>query len=233
MDSLTGLQDVSSELSATQTALPVNLTGYLQTKTQANALIVSTSLSGGSRTPQDASSFSLEVDDLYKGLSISAQEILSKLNDILKGKLPNGIESLKPEDVTPERTADAIVGGISAFFSAYAKSNSDLAPEELVSRFFEAARKGVEKGYGDATSTLESLGAFEFIGVKDGVSKTKELLDQKLNELEVQKRRELGLDTTSNVEKEVSDGILAFGGGAVVAASARQSQSTVPLNIAA
>ena len=233
MDSLTGLQDVSSELSTTQAAIPVTPTGYLQTKSQANALIVSTSLSDASGTSQDASNFSLQVNDVYKGLSISTQEILAKLNEILKAKLPNGIESLKPEDVTPEKTANAIVGGISAFFAAYAKSNSDLAPEELVSRFFEAARKGVEQGYGDATTTLESLGAFEFSGVKDGVSKTKELLDQKLKELEAQKRRELGLDTSSNVEKEVSDGVLAFAGGSVIAASARQNQSAVSLNIAA
>jgi len=139
------------------------------------------------------------INSLPKALTVSAKEILAKLNELLKGSLPEGIESLKPEDTTPEKTSDRIVSGITAMFSAYAKSNKEMEPEELISSFMAAARKGVDQGYGEAFDTLKSLGAFEFEGVQDGIEKTKILIEEKLKAFENALRKQYGLETQETV----------------------------------
>jgi hypothetical protein len=136
---------------------------------------------------------------LTKSLTVTAQEILFKLNQILGDKVPGGIESLKPEDTTSEATADRVVTGITAFFDAYAKQNPELDAEELIEQFMSEARKGVEEGYNDAFEVLKGLGAFEYDGVQEGVEKTKALIEQKLKAFEVRKREELGVETVSSV----------------------------------
>jgi hypothetical protein len=139
-------------------------------------------------------SSSASIDDLYKGLSISADKIIEKLNELLKKDLPDGIQSLKPEEVTPEATADRIVTGVTGFFEVFAKQNSDLSPEALLEKFMSEVRKGVDAGYDDASQILDNLGAFQFDGVKDGIEKTKGLIEEKLKAFETQKRQDLGLD---------------------------------------
>lgn len=162
---------------------------------------------------------SVGINSLPKALTLSAKEILAKLNELLKGSLPGGIESLKPEEVTPEKTAERIVSGIAGMFGAYAKSNKDMDPEELISSFMAAARKGVEQGYGEAFSTLEGLGAFEFGGVKEGVEKTKILIEEKLKAFETSLRKQYGLETGEDVaaaaEESVSSELLASAGAGI------------------
>lgn len=158
-------------------------------KNQIDLLIVQQSLGVEGEDSSNAS-----IDDLYKGLSISAQKIVDKLNELLKSQLPDGIQSLKPEEVTPEATAERIVAGATGFFEIFAKQNPDLSPEELLSKFMSEIRKGIEAGYGDAVKTLEDLGAFEFDGVEDGIKQTKVLIEEKLKAFETQKRQDLGLE---------------------------------------
>jgi hypothetical protein len=170
-------------------------------------------------TAADAAEVNLTVSDLYKGLSVSVREILAQLNKMLEGKLPNGIEGIKPEDATPERTADTIVRGIAAMFDGYSKSNPELDPEELVSRFFASARRGVEAGYSSAFSTLQDLGAFGFEGVQSGVEETKSLIEEKLKSFEAAKRREYGLTIDlpdQEVTDSVSEAVLTQAGGALL-----------------
>ena len=143
----------------------------------------------------------VDFDELYKSLQVKAQKVVDKLNEVLKAKLPDGIASLKPEEVTPEATADRIVSGATALFDAFAKSNPDLQGEELLKRFMDAVRSGVKQGYEDAAGTLEALGAFEFEGVKDGIEKTMQLIEEKLQIFEEQKRKDLGLSEAGQQEE--------------------------------
>lgn len=148
-------------------------------------------------------SLDLNFQDLYKSLTIASKQIVDKLNEILKNKLPNGLQSLKAEDVTPEASADSVVKGVTSLFSAFAKQNQDLKPEELVKKFIEEAKKGVEQGYGDAKEVLTSLGALEINGVEDGISKTKDLILQKLDKFAELKLEELsGKTPTSSQSAE-------------------------------
>jgi len=166
----------------------------------------------------DEDQLTLSLGDATKGISVTAQEILEKLNALLKEKLPDGIQSLRPEDTTPEATATRIVQGVTAFYSAFAKQNPNLSGEELLNKFMETIKGGVQAGYDDAVSTLEELGAFSFDGVKPGIEETKRLIDEKLAAFEQAKRKELGLDQavdTSSVSDIVSSNLVAAAGSQV------------------
>ena len=164
----------------------------------------------------DAATVGLNFQDLYKGLSIGAQQIIDKLNELLKAKLPNGIQSLKPEDVTPEATAENIVRGSTSFFDTYAKQHPELEGEDLIASFMKEVRSGVKSGYDSAASTLQDLGAFEFDGVKSGIEKTMSLVEQKLQAFEQAKRKELGLDAAGTAQTQTQDELLKQAGAAVL-----------------
>lgn len=176
-----------------------------------------------------STSLSFETDrvsvsnfDLPKSLLIKGQKIVEQLNELLKADLPGGLQSLKPEEVTPEATADRIVKQTTAFFDAYAEQNPELEGEELLNKFMDAVRSGVQKGYDEAYNILDGLGAFDFEGVRDGVEMTKALIESKLDAFESAKRKELGLEPTG-VEEQIAAStekdLLALGGSRTLSLS--------------
>ncbi len=165
--------------------------------------IIIESLNKGRRHNQ-AAEVDVSVGNLPKALTITASEILDKLNEILEKRGAGNIQSLKPENHTPEATADRIVRGATAFFGVFAEQNPELEGEELLNAFMETIRSGIDEGYNDAFKTLEGLGAFQIDGVQSGVEKTRELIDEKLLLFEESKRKELGLDPI-NIEQRVSE----------------------------
>lgn len=181
----------------------------------ADSLVIASSLVPANSDAVDTSSVSFE--DLYKGLSITAQKLVDKLNELLKDKLPNGIQSLKPEDVTSDATAENIVNGATAFYDVFAKQNPNLEGEDLLNKFLETIKSGIQQGYDDAYQTLDGLGAFQFDGVKSSVEETKVLIEEKLKAFEDFKRQELGLpakdgsnaDIATSVSKSTDQNILA------------------------
>jgi len=182
---------------------------------EADLLIVQKTLGDG----RQVDSSSASIDDLFKGLSISAQKIIDKLNATLKTELPDGLQSLKPDQVTPDATAERIVSGSVAFFEIFAKQNPNLSSEDLLLKFMSEVRRGVDAGYADAAETLEALGAFEFEGIKEGIETTKSLIEEKLKAFELQKRQELGLDpkvSAENIAVVTNREILQQAGGATL-----------------
>lgn len=154
--------------------------------------------------------------DLYFALSVSSKKIVDEINSILGEKVPGGVQSLEPEEVTPEATADRIMKGISGLFSVYADQNPDMEDEELVSSFIDQVKKGVNSGYDDAFSTLEGLGAFDVEAVQSGVEKTRSLLDNKVVELESSLRKSLGLSNESieeSIAEDVNQEFVKLAGG--------------------
>jgi Domain of unknown function (DUF5610) len=167
-----------------QASNPNNFQNY-DAKQSSDALVLSSTFVDNSEQVE------VNFQDLYKSLTITSKQIVDKLNDILKSKLPNGLQSLKPEEVTPEASADFVVRGVTSLFSAFAKQNKDLSAEDLVKKFIEEAKKGVEQGYGDAKEVLESLGALKIDGVEDGIGQTRELILKKLDKFAELKLEEL------------------------------------------
>lgn len=179
-----------------------------------NALIVDATL-GTSISDNDATT--IDIGGITPGLSISVDDIIKKLNEQLKSKLPDGIESLKAEDHTPEKTAGTIVDSITGMFAAYQKSNPELSPDELITRFMKAARSGVDQGYSDAYDTLDGLGAFQFNGIKSGIEETKTLIASKLDAFEAAKRKELGADEQKAIADTTAAAIKTQAGVSLVA----------------
>jgi len=125
------------------------------------------------------------MKEVYKSLTVLGNEIVDKLDGLLKNSLPEGgIRALKPENHTPEATASRIADGVLALFPVYQKQNPNLKGEELISSFMSTIRGGVKQGYDDAAGILDGLGAFQFNGVKEGISKTMELVEEKLTAFE-------------------------------------------------
>ena len=132
--------------------------------------------------------------------------------------MPDGIQSLKPEDVTPEATAERIVKGATGFFDIFAKQNPELQGEELLKKFMDTIKSGIDQGYNEAYGTLKDLGAFEFDGVEGGINQTKDLIAKKLDEYEAQMRKTLGIDTAGQVAASTKEALLTQSGGTVISA---------------
>ena len=160
---------------------------------RADLLVIEASFS--SQTTAVSDKVSVDFSDLYKGLSVAGQKIVDKINELIKAKVPDGLQSLRPEDVTPDATAEKIVLGATAFFSTYAKQHPELEGEDLLDAFMKEIRSGIEQGYGEAFDTLDGLGAFQFEGVKEGIQQTKTLIEEKLKAFEQFKREEMGITT--------------------------------------
>lgn len=124
------------------------------------------------------------MDDIYKSLTVLADDILNKLDELLEGQLPEGVRSLDPAEHTPEKTASRIVDGVLGLMSAYERQNPELKGEELLNSFMKTIRGGIQQGYGEAMSSLGDIGALDFPGVEDGISQTMDLVDKKLKSFE-------------------------------------------------
>lgn len=142
----------------------------------------------------------IALGDPVKTLTITAQKILARLREI-HPELPAD-EELKKS--SPETAADTVVKGIGLLYERFKKANPELEAEELVTEFFKRARSGIEKGYGDAVNTLKGIDAYSIEGVEERVTKTKSLIDEKVDAFEAQIRRDLGLDTPDEVETETA-----------------------------
>jgi hypothetical protein len=191
MDSLLG----NSSSSVSNSPL-INYTDY---KYSGDALVIEKTLSNSNED-----SVNIDFKDKLKSLSITAQEIVKKLNELLKGSLPEGVESLNTADYTADATSTRIVQGATAFFGVFKDQHPDLSDEDLLNKFMDTIKGGIQQGYDDAYGTLKGLGAFDLDGVQAGVEQTKILIDDKLTTFYQAKRKELGLDS-GDVETQTKE----------------------------
>lgn len=167
------------------------------------------------RDKRDEDSVKLNFGELYNGLSITAKKIVDEINELLSAKLPDGVQSLDPSDVTPEATADRIVTGATGFFGVFAAQNPDLDPEALLDEFMKTIRSGIERGYGEAFETLQGLGAFDIEGVQAGVEQTKRLIDEKLAAYEAEMRKKISGDVEETAAQSTTEEIVASAGATI------------------
>lgn len=190
--------------SSTQFSLNLKAISSYNPKQESDSLVLELSLSS-SYNANSGDIISTDLSDLYKNLTVTGQQVIDKLNEILKAKLPNGLQSLKPEEVTSEATADNIVNGATSFFQLFADQNPTLQGEELLNKFMETIRGGIQAGYDSADKTLKDLGAYQFEGVQSGIDETKKLVEEKLVAFESFMREKLGLPTKdSQIQNQVA-----------------------------
>lgn len=191
---------------------PVSSVNIYDSEVNVDYLIINSLPPAPGRSESDR--ISIGFDGQGKNLAVAARKIIDRLNELLKDTLPEGIESLKPEDYTPQATADRIVKATTAFFDIYAEQHPELEGEELLQSFLTTIRGGIEKGYGEAYGMLESMGAFQFDGVRESVEQTKLLIDAKLKSYEAFKREQLGLGSSleQNSNELTKNNLLQEGG---------------------
>jgi hypothetical protein len=131
---------------------------------------------------------------VYESLTVLADKIISRLDELLANELPEGIRSLDPAQHTSEATAQRIVDGSTALFGVYAQQNPELGEEELIDGFMETIRGGIEQGYQQAASLLGELGAFTIDGVQEGIEETMRLVEEKLKAFEDDYRSSISKD---------------------------------------
>lgn len=113
--------------------------------------------------------------------SVSAETIVARINEAL-GLDPLQVESF--QNRTPESTAKGIVDALKGLFSSLEANIKTSDREKFAEKFFKDVRSGIDKGYDEAFSTLEALGAFEISGVKESVQDTRLSLDRQLTQFE-------------------------------------------------
>jgi len=122
-------------------------------------------------------------------LKLTYQAAIEQLNEVLSAELnqteeataPISAETLKQqggmEYWTPENTAQRIVEGSTAFFSAFQAANPELEGEALVDRFIEVIGGGVSKGFEEAKGLLGDLDELEG-SIADNIEKTYTLVQE-------------------------------------------------------
>ncbi len=156
-------------------------------------------------TPTKSDKVNVSMKEVYKSLTVFAQKVLDKLQEILGDKLPDGLDSLKPEDHTAEKTAQRIVDGTTAMLGVFARQNPELEGEALISEFMKTIRGGIDSGYKDAAAILGDIGALQIDGVQSGIEETMRLVEEKLKAFEDSYRQQNGLvapATTTSTEAE-------------------------------
>ena len=140
-----------------------------QTRTELNAAII-----------ESASQVSLSAGNEPLHLLYSAA--IDKLNEILAPELgEDAIQKAaeKPDDFTPEATAERIVAFATGFYAAYSEQHPEMEEEERLNSFMEVIGGGIEQGFGEARDILEGLKVLDG-AVKEGVDKTYDLVQQGL-----------------------------------------------------
>lgn len=144
------------------------------------------------------------MKEVYKSLTVLADQVIAKLNEIMATELPDGVASLKPEEHTPEATAQRIADGVTALLPIYAEQHPELEGEELIKSFMETIRGGVKQGYDEAMGILDAIGALSIDGVSQGIEETMRLVEEKLKYFEDKYREEHGLPKRVDTEEEKS-----------------------------
>ena len=84
-------------------------------------------------------------------------------------------------DVSPEATADRIVGFALGLKGVFARQNTDLSAEDMMSRFETEIRRGIGEGFGHARGVLGDLDLLDG-EVRANVDATWDLVQQKLDD---------------------------------------------------
>jgi len=122
-------------------------------------------------------------------LKLTFQAAIEKLNEVLSAEFglpeeaaaPISSEALKQqggmEYWTPENTAQRIVDGSTAFFSAFQSANPELEGEALIDRFIEVVGGGVTQGFEEAKGLLGDMKVYEG-NIADNIDKTYALVQE-------------------------------------------------------
>jgi hypothetical protein len=108
------------------------------------------------------------------------QQILKALNQHLGASGSAPVDKLNADDFSPEKVADRILSFVGGVINGL---RNIAAPDEEVSSMMQAARDGVEKGFGEARDILDGLGIYNG-KISEDAEKTYDLLQDGLDRIE-------------------------------------------------
>ncbi len=130
---------------------------------------------------------SIKADGGLDFLRARLEEKMGKLFEKAADKNPE-LAAAGPEaffntstDVTPEATADRIVGFALGLRGIFSRQNTELSQDEMMARFETEIRRGINEGFGHARGVLGNLDLLN-PEVEDNVDATWQLVQQKLSD---------------------------------------------------
>lgn len=118
---------------------------------------------------------------LYK---TAIEEINKQLEPVLgKNAAQSAYES--NVDVSPEATADRIVKGATAFYSAFKTQNSELSDDASLTEFLTVIGSGIEQGFAEAKDILNSLSVLDG-DIENNIDLTYDFVQQGLADFKTQ-----------------------------------------------
>jgi hypothetical protein len=116
-----------------------------QAKAQLNASIVQASLT-------------VSLNSSNEPLSVVLKTALTGINEALKGDFgDNAIQNAVSQDNTPEGTASRIVSLSTAFYDAFKQQHPGEEEGDVLNKFIDTLKKGVDQGFKEAKDVLDGL----------------------------------------------------------------------------
>jgi hypothetical protein len=114
-------------------------------KAQLNASIVQASLT-------------VSLNSSNEPLSVLLKTALTGINEALKGDFgDNAIQNAVSQDNTPEGTASRIVSLSTAFYDAFKQQHPGEEEGDVLNKFIDTLKKGVDQGFKEAKDVLDGL----------------------------------------------------------------------------
>jgi hypothetical protein len=123
-------------------------------------------------------SLSVSINSSNEPMSVVLKTALTGINEALKNDFgDNAIQNAASQDNTPEGTAGRIVSLSTAFFEAYKQQHPGEDEGELLTKFMDTIKGGVEQGFKEAREVLEGLNVLNG-ELASNIDKTYELVQK-------------------------------------------------------
>lgn len=123
-------------------------------------------------------SLTVSINSSNEPLSVVLKTALTGINEALKDDFgDNAIQNAMSQDNTPDGTAGRIVSLSTAFFEAYKQQHPGEDEGELLNKFMDTIKGGVEQGFKEAREVLQGLNVLNG-DIASNVDKTYELVQK-------------------------------------------------------
>jgi hypothetical protein len=123
-------------------------------------------------------SLTVSINSSNEPLSVLLKTALTGINEALKDDFgDNAIQNATPQDNTPEGTSGRIVSLSTAFFEAYKQQHPGEDEGELLNKFMDTIKGGVEQGFKEAREVLDGMKVLNG-DIASNIDKTYELVQK-------------------------------------------------------
>ncbi|WP_229258155.1 DUF5610 domain-containing protein [Duganella margarita] len=124
-------------------------------------------------------SLSVSISSSNDQMSVVLKTALTGINEALKkdGFGDDAIQNAASQDNTPEGTAGRIVSLSTGFFEAYKQQHPGEDEGELLNKFMDTIKSGMERGFSEARDVLKGLNALNG-DISSNIDKTYELVQK-------------------------------------------------------